>query len=346
MARVSAMTKVVNLTCEYRHNPLGIDIQTPRLSWQLEASRHGVKQTAYHLQAASDSDLLKEGQPDLWDSGRLETDQSIHVPYAGSPLTSRQRVYWRVTVWDERGEAAQSEVTWFEMGLLEPTDWQASWISAKLSGGARSSVPVPHLRTIFEVTKPIAKARLYASALGIYECAINGQTIGNDVFAPGWTEYNQQVRYQVYDVTSHLTQGQNCLGAMLGDGWAAGFVGIGNRQVYVDKAQFLGQLELTYVDGQREVIITDESWRHQFGPILESDLLMGEHYDARLEHPDWHTPNYDATGWLLVETHEHHQLKLVASNAPMIQRMAELKPTAPIQTRQDLFNKRDIIDMG
>ncbi|MEM6428096.1 MAG: glycoside hydrolase family 78 protein [Deinococcota bacterium] len=340
------MTKIINPTCEYRHNPLGIDIQAPRLSWQLEASRHGVKQTAYQVQAASDASLLSDDQADLWDSGKLETDRSVHVPYAGQHLTSRQRVYWQVTVWDEQGEAAQSDVAWFEMGLLEPTDWQANWISAQLSGGARSSVPVPHLRTTFEVSKPLAKARLYASALGLYECAINGQVVGEDVFAPGWTDYNKQVRYQVYDVTSHLTQGQNCLGAMLGDGWAAGFVGIGNRQVYVDKAQFLGQLELTYVDGEREVIVTDETWRHQFGPILESDLLMGEHYDARLELLGWHTPDYDATGWLPVETHQQPQLELVASNAPMIQRMAELKPTAPIQTRQDLFNKRDIVDLG
>jgi alpha-L-rhamnosidase len=340
------MTRVVKLTCEYRENPLGIDIISPRLSWQLQSDRRGVRQTAYQVLAASDEALLAEGKADLWDSGRVDTEQSIHIAYAGKTLTSRQRVYWRVTVWDEQGDACQSQVAWFEMGLLEPGDWQADWISAALSGGARSSVPVPFFRKPFAIAKPLAKARLYATALGVYECSLNGQTVGNDVFAPGWTDYHKQVRYQVYDVAALLQQGDNTLGAILGDGWAAGFVGMGNRQVYVDKAQFLAQLELSYQDGSTETISTDESWRHQFGPILESDMLMGEHYDARLELPGWDSAAYDDRQWLPVETHQHPDIELLASNAPMIQRMMELTTSAPIVTHQDFLSKRDLIDLG
>jgi alpha-L-rhamnosidase len=340
------MVQLAKLTCEYRENPLGIDVTSPRLSWQLQADRRGVKQAAYQLLVASSEALLSEGKADLWDSGKVASEQSIHVAYAGKALTSRQRVYWQVTVWDDLGDASTSEMAWFEMGLLKVADWQAQWISATLTGGARSSVPVPFFRKPFTITKPLTKARLYATALGIYECSLNGQTVGEDVLAPGWTDYHKQVCYQVYDVASLLNVGDNVLGAILGDGWAAGFVGMGNRQVYVDKPQFMAQLELIYQDGSREFIVTDESWTHQFGPILESDLLMGEHYDARLELSGWNSPGYDAACWLPVEIHQHPGLNLVASNAPMIQRIMELQTTAPIVTREDFLSKRDIIDLG
>ncbi len=232
------------------------------------------------------------------------------------------------------------------MGLLEPSDWQACWISAALSGGARSSIPVPFFRKTFKVSKPILKARLYSTALGVYECSLNGETVGQDVFAPGWTDYVKQVKNQVYDVSSQVKQGENTLGSMLGDGWAAGFVGMGNRQTYVDKAQFLAQLELSYEDGSRETITKDASWKHQFGPILESDMLMGEAYDARLELGAWDKPSYDDSDWLAVETHNHPTIRLAASNAAMIQRILELKAAAPIETRQDFLSKRDTVDFG
>ena len=340
------MTKVLKPVCEYQSNPLGIDVINPRFSWQLQADRRGVKQLAYQVLAVSDASLLGEGNADLWDSGKVNSDQSIHIVYAGKALSSRQRVTWQVTVWDELGKTATSEISWFELGLLDKSDWQASWISAALSGGARSSVPVPFFRKAFKVSKPVVKARLYSTALGVYECSVNGEIVGKDVFAPGWTDYHKQIRYQVYDVTSLLKPGDNALGALLGDGWAAGFVGMGNRQVYVDKAQFFAQLELVYEDGSSEVIVTDDSWKHQFGPILESDMLMGEHYDARLELSGWNTSVYDDSDWLAVETHTHSEINLVASNAPMIQRMVELKTSVPIETRQDFLSKRDTIDLG
>ena len=147
-------TKIVNPTCEYRTNPLGIDVTTPRLSWQLETARQGARQSAYRILASSNREALEGGNAELWDSGRVESDTSVHIPYGGDTLRSRQRMYWRVTVWDETGAAAESDVSWFEMGLLSRDDWQASWVGAALTGGARSSVPVPFLRTVFRAARP------------------------------------------------------------------------------------------------------------------------------------------------------------------------------------------------
>ena len=340
------MLSITNPICEYRQHPLGIDIIKPRLSWRLESARRNIKQVAFQILVASHPDLLAEGKADLWDSDKVASDQSIHITYEGKALKSRQRAYWQVSVWDNAGERATSKTTWFEMGLLEPSDWQASWIAAKLSGGARSNVPVPFLRKTFQLSDEVAKARLYVTALGVYECSLNGKRVGDDVLTPGWTNYHERVRSQVYDVTDLLTKGENAWGALLGDGWAAGFMAIANRQTYVDKPMFFAQLELTLADGSEQTIVSDESWKHQFGPILESDLLMGEAYDAQLELPGWDTPNYDDANWLAVDTPEAPRTKLVATNGPMIRRMLELKPVAPPVMTRSFLGKTDLIDLG
>src|SRR5215831_15564729 len=191
--------KIANLTCEYRADPLGIDVAIPRLGWQMHSDRRGASQTAYRIFAASQTDLLSEGKADLWDSGKVESDQSVHVEYAGKKLGSRQRVHWNVTVWDETGTPTQSAPAWFEMGLLKRKDWKAKWIGGSLYGGPRSTVPSPYLRKAFTLNDSVSSARLYVTALGFYECSINGQPIGQDVFNPGWTDYFKRVQYKVYD---------------------------------------------------------------------------------------------------------------------------------------------------
>ena len=342
------MIRIVNPTCEYRTNPLGIDVTVPRLSWQLETSRQGAKQTAYQVLASSNSEALAEENADLWDSGRIESDTSVHVPY-GDALRSRQRVYWRVTVWDETGAAAESDISWFEMGLLSRKDWQASWVGAALTGGARSSVPIPFLRKSFELSAEVVSARLYVTALGLYECRINGVRVGEDIFAPGWTDYHKRVRYQTYDVTGLLHEGENALGAILGDGWAVGFIGLGQRQRYYDQPRLLAQLELTLPDGQRKYIVSDENWTHQFGPLIESDMFMGEAYDARLELPGWDTPDYtedDLQSWFPVRVFSNPGVELEATNGPAIRRIEELKPVGEPVDVSDFIRRRFIFDLG
>ena len=221
------MTKITNLRCEYGENPLGIDVLQPRLSWQLATDRQGARQTAYQVLAATSTDKLTSESADLWNSGKVASDQSVQVAYAGEDLTSRQRVYWKVTVWDETGASSDSDVAWFEMGLLDSGDWQAEWISASLMGSPHAAVPVPYFRKPFNTADEVVSARLYVTALGLFECHLNGQLVGDDVFAPGWTDYTQRVQYNVYDVTEHLQSGDNVLGAIVGDGLGCRSCGYG-----------------------------------------------------------------------------------------------------------------------
>ncbi len=291
-----ASCRPVHLRCEYFENPLGLDERQPRLSWWLDAGhRRGARQAARQILVSSEAG----GPPDLWDSGRVASDVSLHVAYTGKPLRSRQRAWWRVRVWDEHGHPAEStERAFWEMGLLERTDWRAQWIAGTLSGGRWTSVPAPYLRKTFFVGARVTRARLYATALGVYEAHLNGQRIGDLLLAPGWTDYRKRVAYQAFDVTPLLVVGDNTLGAILGDGWYCGHVGGRGRQLYGDRPRFLAQLVIDYLDGRTDFIGTDSTWRFAYGPLLESDLLMGESYDARLEFPGWDRPAFDDRGWL------------------------------------------------
>ncbi|MCA0453724.1 MAG: glycoside hydrolase family 78 protein [Chloroflexi bacterium] len=340
------MTVITNLVCEYRQNPLGIDVTNPRLGWQMQSSNQGARQTAYQVVAASTSENLHGGQADLWDSGRIESDQSLHVVYGGKALQSRQRVYWQVTVWDETGAAVQSETAWFEIGLLDNGEWAGQWIGAELRGGPRSLIPAPLLRKAITLSSAPQSARLYVTALGLYECSINGQAVSDDVFNPGWTDYSKRVQYKVYDVTKLLKLGDNVLGAALGDGWAVGHISWNHRQQYVDRPRLLAQLEVTLDDGSKLSVVTDESWRYQFGPILSNDLLMGEEYDARLEMPGWDTPSFDDRGWRSVETFEAPPIEIVATNGPTVKRIEELKPVADPVDKGNFTASRVIFDLG
>lgn len=334
------------LTCEYRANPLGIDITTPRLSWQLQSERRGARQTAYRILAASDLDQLSEGNADLWDSGRIKSDQSIHIPYAGKKLGSHQRVHWKVIIWDETGYLNNSDPAWFELGLLKHRDWKGKWIGAALTGGPRSTIPAPFLRKSFELDSEITTARLYITALGLYECSINGQAVGDNVLTPGWTDYRQRVRYQVYDVTDLLHKGENVIGAILGDGWAVGHIGWHPRQQYVDRPRLLAQIEISLAHGRTTIIATNRTWKYQFGPILENDLLMGEAYDARLELPGWDTPGFDDKRWLGVELFDDPGMALVATNGPTVRRIDELQPIRDSVDKSGVMTKRFIFDLG
>ncbi len=338
--------KVTNLTCEYRTKPLGIDVVRPRLSWQLRSDRAGARQTAYRILAATNAKLLKPGQADLWDSGRVASDQSIHVTYGGKKLKSRQRVYWKVKLWNEEGQPATSAATWFELGMLKRSDWKAKWIGAALTGGARASIPAPYLRNKFRLPAKAESARLYITSLGLYECVINGKLVSDSVFNPGWTDYRKRVQYQVYDVSKLLRSGDNVIGAILGDGWAVGHLGMIDRQSYVDQPRLLAQLEVTFSDGRSRSIVTDRGWKVQFGPLLESDMIMGEAYDARLEMPGWDKVNFNDKAWQSVIIFEDTRSALVATNGPSMYRNEELTAIADPVNKSTNRGTRHIFDLG
>ena len=479
-----------HLQCEGMQEPMGIDISHPRLSWLLRDSRRGARQSAYEVRVASSPDALAQEHVDVWDSGRVDSDQSVNVPYGGPAVESRRRYYWQVRVWDAQGQASPySQPTWWEMGLLSSSDWKAKWITRDLplergdyesgpkwiwaandnaltnatpgkhdfrfgfnlarkpkdatlfitakdnlaawvngkqvvvespmgkfgrardpwgyfrvipvdkllNAGANSlaaeaivqvdherppqagfiallrvemadgkverfisgpdwktgpeqngdawvaqafddsswtnaavvaevgqaplgtpwpAEPVDLLRRNFSVAKTVRSARIYSSALGTYQLYLNGQRVGNDILAPGWTDYRKRIVYQVYDVTSQVKQGGNAIGAILGGGWYAD--GLGWLQTRFNfgppPVRLLLQLEIEYSDGSRDSVLSDESWKATQSPILGSEIYNGENYDARLEQKGWDQAEFADARWGAVVVAAEPPAPLVAQD--------------------------------
>ncbi len=345
LASTSAQSlSIRQLRCEYLHNPLGIDAQQPRLSWQLQGEGRNRIQSAYQIQVAEDTLKWQSGKELVWDSGKRQTEQSIWVPYQGLPLRSRQRCYWRVKVWDEQGRASRwSAPAFWEMGLLDTTDWKANWIEADWQEERSESQPAVMLRHDFPLNKPIRTARAYVTAHGLYETEINGQKIDNQLFMPGWTSYQHRLQYQVFDVTKLLRQGNNAIGVWLADGWFRGNIGFrGQRNFYGEHLALLFQLEVSFADGSTIAINSDGQWKAATGPILWSDIYNGEHYDARLEQPGWSEPGFEDKGWKGVRLAKHSLSRLIAAEGAPVRRVMEL-PTRRIITTP---KGEQVIDFG
>lgn len=328
----AAAPTLANLRCEYRTDPLGLDAPHPRLSWELRSDARSVRQSAYRIRVARTAEELSGGAP-LWDTGRLASERSNQISYQGPALGSGQRCYWQVQVWDENGETSGwSRPACWEMGLLDPKDWHTEWITPELPQDHTKSNPVALLRREFMVARKVAKARLYATAQGLYEFELNGQRVGDACLTPGWTSYDFRYQYQVYDVTASLRVGTNCLGALLGEGWYRGHMVWENRRNnYGEDSALLAQLLITYDDGSTEVCGTDGKWRTTTGPILLSDIYDGETYDARLERPGWSQPGHDASGWAPVRTVPAPKARLVASG-PVVRPQELIKPVKVLHT--------------
>jgi len=316
-------TTTLHVRIEYLRDALGIGTERPRLSWIVETDRQGWHQTAYEIEAY-DADGKSRGQ-----TGRVESDQSILVPWPFEPLSSRERLSLRVRVWDQDGQlSAWSESVFAEAGLLHPQDWTAHFITPDWEDDPNQTQLNPLLRREFDVHVGVKTARLYISALGVYEAQLNGTVVGNHVMAPGWTSYRHRLRYQTFDVTELLHEDRNALGAMLGDGWFRGRLGFGGgrHNIYGDRLALLAQLEITYADGTMETIVTDDAWRAATGPILSSDIYDGETYDARLERSDWSKPDYDDREWTPVRLIDWNLATLVAPIGPPVRRMELVSP--------------------
>jgi alpha-L-rhamnosidase len=290
--------RVEDLRCEYLANPLGVYTTEPRLGWIVESSQRGQRQTAYQVLVAATPDALEGDRGDLWDSGKVASDETAHVVYAGKPLASRQACYWKVRAWDRDGQpTAWSKPARWEMGLLKADDWTAQWITENLKSDC-GAAPVPILRKTVDLSqKPVAAARLFVTALGLYEMHINGQRVGDHILAPEWTDYSKRLRYQVYDVTGLLKPGQNALAALLANGWYSGHIGNGAFEKFGYVPALFAQLEVTYADGTVQRIITDPTWKVHESPILASDFMLGESYDARREVRGWDEPGLADGPW-------------------------------------------------
>ncbi|MEU0966072.1 family 78 glycoside hydrolase catalytic domain [Streptomyces sp. NPDC005917] len=486
---------VAACTVEHRALPLGVDAAHPRFGWILDSKEPQQRQGGYRIQVSSTAG----GSGDLWDSGRVASDRQIDIAYAGGPLKSLTRYFWRVRVWDTQGRAAAwSKPEWFETGLLAPakewsaafigrppgpdlsgatwiwypegdpasgapvatrcfrrtftladapaaaglivtgddtadvwvngtpvstsrrvtdswksaatvdvtahlksgantlavasqntslspagliakltvtggptvvtdgawrahqdppTDWQSpgyddsAWPAARAlasygSGPWGSNVqvvtPAPMLRKSFSVRGRVASARLLTTALGLHETRLNGSKVGEDVLAPGWTDYAKRLQYKVFDVTAHIRRGANVLGAWLGNGWYSGNLGFAGSRHYGTQPFYGAQLLITYTDGSTQLVTTDRSWKTATGAITADDLYQGEAYDARLHAEGWDTPGFDDSGWTTVAVHDGAVPRLVAQVDNGVTVQGELRPVSVTEPRPGVW----IFDMG
>ncbi|MFL6075208.1 MAG: family 78 glycoside hydrolase catalytic domain [Mycobacteriales bacterium] len=328
------------LRVEQRVEPLGMGEPRPRLSWKLDCDRRGAAQSAYRITAAERAADLGDPDRRCWDSGRRERGDGLLVPWDGPVLRSATRYHWQVEVWDETGAPGGAAGSWFETGLLHQEDWTAVWIGRDPHGlppfdppgepdpdAAPTSSPPLHLRRAFDLERPPVRARLYATARGVYEPRLNGSRVGDAELAPGWTEYHHRLQYQSHDVTTLLREGANVLAAVVADGWWCGYVGFDPRRParhYGDQPAFLAQLVMDFADGSRRVVATDASWTERPGAVRAADLLMGEHVDARAHVPGWDAPGVAGDGFRPVAVLDTDPGPLVA------------EPDAPVRVVRDV----------
>jgi len=369
---VQAALSVDQLTCEYLGGGPVVDKPQPRLAWinTAEAGERGQCQTAYQIRVASSEAGVD--QPDLWDSGKTGSSQSTNVRYDGASLSSRQECWWQVRVWDHDGVPSPwSEPAHWRMGLLNQSDWQAEWIGAPWQGeealpkppGGPDAMPqvfpppAPLLRKQFTVDKQVERAVAFVTGLGYFELYLNGEKVGDDELVPNQTNYGKRpelinaniplednfreyrVMYLAYDVTDHLRQGANAVGAILGNGfydapkyWTASY----------GSPRFLAQIHITYADGSEKVVVSDESWKAAKSAIQMDLVYHGEHYDARLEQPGWATADFDDSDWQRVAKRASPAGRLIAHTAPTDQVAARIAPQSIRKTADGSY----LVDFG
>ncbi|MEQ8552747.1 MAG: family 78 glycoside hydrolase catalytic domain [Cyclobacteriaceae bacterium] len=362
----------VDLTCEYLKDPAVVDIPNPRLSWINIApdNERNQRQTAYQIRVASSRSGLSV--PDLWDSEKVASEQSFRVKYAGKALTSGQDCWWQVRTWDKNDKpSGWSQPAYWGMGLLNASDWEATWIGAPWQGeealpippGGPNAIldtfppPAPMLRKSFEVSKKIKRAKAYVTGLGYFEFYVNGKKMGNEVLVPNQTNYGKRpgledqyipvadnfreykVMYLAYDITHELKQGENVIGSILGNGfynpakfWTSPY----------GSPRFYGQVEIEYTDGTKEIIASDLTWTADKSPILMDMVYYGEKYDARLEQKGWSAPGFDDSQWIRVVEREAPYGKLVALTAHPDKITETFKPLSIKKKNDSVY----IVDFG
>lgn len=276
------MLTIYDLSCENYVEPIGLNTDTPRFSWKIRSDTRACNQSVYQIQVAENPEF----SPLLWDSGRLAGDQSQLCEYRGEPLQPDTRYYFRVRIEDNHRERSEWAASRFETGIFDPKDFKASFISSPLDKPEDSGAL--YFRNGFSVDGEIEHAKAYVTALGMYDFYLNGAKVGDAYFAPGFLSYNKRLLVQAYDVTDMIKSGANVVGAIVGAGWYKGtLVWQGSRNLYGKRNALFVQLHITYKDGRRQTVLTDESWQSGLGPITYSELYNGETYDANLAEPDW-----------------------------------------------------------
>ncbi|MBF4470508.1 glycoside hydrolase family 78 protein [Flavobacterium sp. HJJ] len=350
-AKAQNKISVTNLQCEMLNNPEGIDVLKPRLSWQMKSDENAVKQTAYQILVASTLENLNANKADLWDSGKVQSSESVNIIYNGKKLKDRDNAFWKVILFTNKGEIKSTENAHFSIGILTYADWKLTrWIgyeklSKEDSVSQYSRLSARYLRKEINLKKQVKSAKVYLMGMGLYELYINGNKIGDQVLAPVPTDYTKNVKYNVFDVTSQLKEGKNMLGTILGNGRFFAM-----RQDYKPyKIKSFGfpkmalQLFVEYTDGTKDIIRTDDTWKLTTeGPILSNNEYDGEEYDARKEMKGWATTNFDDKSWVNARYVQEPGGFYEAQMTPNMKIKGEVKPISIKQTAKGTY----ILDMG
>ncbi len=347
---VFGATNILKLKCESKVNPIGIDIKNPRLSWIMESEIRGEKQSAYQIMVASSISELEKNIGNVWDSGKIKTDISNQVNYQGKELKSNEKYYWKVKVWNQNDLSHESQSSFWTTGLLHNSDWKAKWIGLDKAVGVDDvnemdrKLSARMLRHEFEAKKKIKSATTFISGLGLFELYLNGEKIGDQVLAPGLTEYNKRTFYMTFDVTEELKTGKNVIGVILGNGRY--FAPRGNEPTKTRTYGFpkvICQIEIEYEDGTKNTIGSDGSWKLTTdGPIIKNNEYDGEYYDARKELEGWNNLNYDDSSWMNAERVDKPGDLLVAQPNEPIKIMEDITPIELNKIKPGVY----IFDMG
>ncbi|MCD6355468.1 MAG: family 78 glycoside hydrolase catalytic domain [Prolixibacteraceae bacterium] len=328
------------------------------LSWEIISKQKAKSQSAYRILVSDNLTDLLNGKGIIWDSGKILSEQSINVPFGGKPLKSGKRYFWKVKIWDEKGqESSWSQPSTWQMGLLTPSDWDnAKWIAFEQFDPTMRVVPgvhgkgnnlgvkamkrpvIPMFRKSFFIEKQLVSATLSISGMGSYQVFLNGEKVGNSFLMPGWTDYDKTVFYNTYDVTSMLQNGKNVVGAIVGNG----FYNI-NRERYrklvvaFGMPEMIAHLHLIFADGSSENIVTNESWKTAPSPITFTSIYGGEDYDASQEQPDWSKAGFDSSGWQPVLVSKGPAGKLTTEKDYPLKEMETLQATRIIPLKDGSY---------
>ena len=350
--RVSTATgglRATHLRCEYRRDPLGIEARRPRLSWVVRATdpgARGQRQTAYQIIVAGSPQRLQRHEADLWDSGKVRSDRTVHVVYDGKPLESRTRCCWKVRVWDQDdGVSAWSPPAIWSMGLLEGSQWEAEWIGAPWRGDWRQgkAPPLPWIRKCFELKDRPTAATAYVAALGYYELYVNGRKVDDHVLSPAVSDYSTRALYVTHDVEDYLVKGKNCAALWLGRGWYTKDL----PGVVHDGPLARAQIEATVAGEGTTRITTDASWKVRGSPITPLGGFHwgnygGERYDASRDLDGWNTADLDDSGWEAAKVVRPHPAVLTAQ----IVQPNRIQRTLTAVAVDELPDNAYLIDMG
>ena len=334
------MLNTIDLRVEYRTNPINVFTAKPRFSWKIQSDKTDLLQTAYSIEVAESPDF----SPLLWKSGMVASGESHLVTYGGTDIVSSSRYYWRVKIRDNQGEESLwSETAFFETTMLSGKEWQAIFISGEDKNAGNSSA-AHMLRKEFQVSGELKSARLYSSAKGIYVTYVNGKKAGDEVLAPGWTEYKHRLLFQTSDVTPYIKNGTNALGFMVGPGWYKGDLAgwLNKRNVYGIQTAVIAQLRLEYKDGRVEIISSDDTWKCDLSPVTYSELYNGETYDARLEQDGWSCGSFNEGKWKPVNIESTDISNLAPHDGVPVKEHEVFKPASMFNTPKG----ETVIDFG